>query len=74
MRTAVVIACTMVVVLLAACAGDSEPAHRDTLTQRQRDSLVGHSTLPGARGVRGALGVADSAAARATQLDSAGRP
>lgn len=34
------------------------------VTQRQRDSVIGESALPGAQGVRGALGAADSAAAR----------
>jgi hypothetical protein len=47
---------------------DTEPA----LTQRQRDSAIGASTLPGARGVTRALGVADSAAVRNSRLDSLG--
>ena len=34
------------------------------LTQRQRDSVIGESILPGAQGVRGALEAADTAAAR----------
>lgn len=44
----------------------------DTLTRRQRDSAIGASPLPAARGVRGALEAADSAAARARYLDSIG--
>ena len=60
--------------LLAACSGqggDGTPA--DTLTQRQRDSVIGASRLPGAGGVRGALEASDSAAARRALLDSLSR-
>ena len=39
-------------------------------SERERDSILGASRLPGARGVRGALGVSDSAAARNARLDS----
>lgn len=47
----------------------------DTLTRRERDSLIGESRLPGAQGVRGATRVADSAAARMQRLDSiSGKP
>jgi hypothetical protein len=45
----------------------------DTLTRRERDSLIGESRLPGARGVRGATRIADSAAARMERLDSIAR-
>ena len=65
--------------LLGACAafgvtgcgrGSGSAERRDTITQRQRDSAIGASSLPGARGVRGALGVTDSAARRNAQIDS----
>jgi hypothetical protein len=39
-------------------------------SERERDSILGASRLPGARGVRGALGMSDSAAARNARLDS----
>ena len=54
---------------LGACSSkrsDSAPAR----SQRERDSILGASQLPGARGVRGALGAADSAAARNARIDS----
>lgn len=61
--------------LAAACAGpESGGNRRDTMTQRQRDSVLGRSGLPGAAGVTKALGAADSAKARQAQLDSALRP
>jgi hypothetical protein len=62
--------------LLAGCAGgesEGAGASADSITRRQRDSIIGESALPGARGVRGALEASDAAAARAAALDSAGR-
>ncbi|MFQ5678370.1 MAG: hypothetical protein ACE5HP_02835 [Gemmatimonadota bacterium] len=53
-------------------AGNAADAARDTLTRRQKDSILGESPLPGARGVRGALRAADSVNARYRRLDSLG--
>jgi hypothetical protein len=39
-------------------------------SERERDSVLGASQLPGARVVRGALGASDSAAAQNARLDS----
>jgi hypothetical protein len=59
------------VMLLTACgSGDGGASSADTLTRRQRDSIIGESGLPGAQGVRGALEAADSAAARRAREDS----
>ena len=55
-----------VLLVLAACS--SKP--KGTLTQRERDSIIGASKLPNAAGVRGALKVSDSAAARRRLEDS----
>ena len=59
-------------VLLIACAKPAPPksAVADTLTRRQKDSVLGASRLPGARGIRGALSAQDSAAARNARVDS----
>jgi hypothetical protein len=54
--------------LLAACATKKETAQKPT--ERQVDSAIGNSNLPGAQGVKGAMRVADSAAARQARLDS----
>ena len=62
-----------VLLLTSACgsAGSSDAASaRDSLTQRQKDSLTAQSALPGARGVGGALSAQDTAAARNRVLDS----
>jgi hypothetical protein len=42
----------------------------DTLTRRQRDSVIGASKLPGAQGIGRAQAAQDSAVARNAQLDS----
>jgi len=59
------------VLLAGACRSDSGQAR--PATQRERDSVLGASKLPGAQGVRGALMASDSAAARNARLDSVDR-
>jgi hypothetical protein len=60
------------IVLVASCAApaDQRANNRDTMTQRQRDSVLAQSGLPGAKGVGNALSAADSARARINRLDS----
>ena len=63
-------------VLAAASGACSDPndgtAEQDTLSRRQRDSLVGELPIPGAKGVHRAMEAADSAEARRRMLDSIG--
>lgn len=60
MRTALMLAVT----LLAACGGgDAKQASSDTLTQRQKDSILANSKIPGASGVKRAMTAADSTSA-----------
>lgn len=68
MRIHTVLLCAV----LAACAKAQPPktAASDSLTRRQKDSVLGASRLPGARGIRGALSAQDSAAARNARVDS----
>jgi len=54
-----------------ACAPSHQPKAPPP-TERQVDSAIGQSRLPGAAGVRGALRVSDSARARNARLDSLG--
>jgi len=54
---------------LAAC-GRSGTAKQPPLTERQKDSVIGASKLPGAAGVRGALRAVDSQNARNARYDS----
>ena len=57
---------TLVALFAVACAG-RKPSPR---TERERDSTIAQSRLPGAAGVKAALKVSDSAAARRARLDS----
>jgi len=59
-------------IAVAGCAKDESDARRN-LTQREKDSILGASQIPGARAVKKALTSADSAAARQARLDSAER-
>lgn len=66
--------CAAALAGLAGCSGSGSPddgaASADSLTQRQRDSIVGASGLPGSRGVQRGLEASDAAAARAAAMDS----
>ena len=58
---------------LAACGGESadkQAAARDTLTQRQKDSILAKSSIPGASNVGRAMRAADSTSAGAHRVDS----
>jgi hypothetical protein len=63
-----------ILIAVAGCASESGGNRRDTMTQRQRDSVLSTTGLPGAQGVAKALNAADSAKARQARLDSASRP
>jgi hypothetical protein len=63
----------LVLLLCAACSGEPQPdapAARDTLTREQRDSVIGASSLPGARSVQRAIDARDTANARGAAMDS----
>jgi hypothetical protein len=63
---------TLIVMFVVAAGCTASKDERAASTQRERDSVIGASKLPGAGGVRGALRAADSAAARNARRDSAG--
>ena len=62
--------------IIAACSNTPQQAanDRDTMTRRQKDSVLAQSGLPGAAGVGMALKTADSLKAKQAALDSASRP
>ena len=62
------------VLLLVACGsgGGSQRQAGDTLTERQRDSMLSQSRIPGASGVGKAMNAADSASARVRAADTIG--
>ena len=60
------------VLALAACDAGEERDSSSAPTQRQADSALGASGLPGARAITGAMNANDSAAARNARNDSLG--
>lgn len=73
MKKLVYLAGLSLAALIAGC-GDSnaKPANnRDTMTQRQKDSVFGQSAVPGASAVTKALRAADSLNAIRKRQDSA---
>ncbi len=60
--------------VIAACGGGqsrpSRAAAQDTLTERQRDSILAHSRIPGASAVGRAMSAADSTSARVRAADT----
>jgi hypothetical protein len=61
----------VLVMLSSGCEFNGREPH--SRSERERDSILGESELPGAAGVRGALEASDSARWRSTQYDSIGR-
>lgn len=65
---------TLVVLAGVACSGQRANSNaargQDTLTERQRDSVLARSRIPGASGVGKAMRVADSTSARVRASDS----
>jgi len=60
-----------VLIVLFGCTEDSsDKASKKKLTQRQRDSVLSESKLPGAKTVGKAIEVSDTASARSKRLDS----
>ena len=71
MRRFPLVASLALVALVAACAKDDDNTTKRELTQREKDSILGASQIPGAKAVNRAMTSADSATARALRLDSA---
>ena len=61
--------------VLASCGSDKpdQTVNRDTLTQRQKDSILANSKIPGARAVGNAMRAADSTSARVLRADTVAR-
>ena len=61
---------SIVLIVVGCSSNDTAANDRDTMTQRQRDSVLAQSGIPGAAGVGKALSAADSLRARNARLDS----
>ncbi len=68
-RTWIVAAAVLCVVACGQSAGDTANS-ADTLTRRQKDSLIATMPIPGARGVGRALDAQDRSRERSDALDS----
>jgi hypothetical protein len=64
----------LAVLAVGGCAQRDEPRPAERKTERERDSVLGASKIPGAGGVGAALRVSDSATARRAREDSASQP
>lgn len=63
----------LIVALAAACSGSGQSANkvnRDTLTERQSDSILAKSSIPGASAVDKAMKAADTTSSRVRGSDS----
>lgn len=70
------LALSVILVVCAGCSGaktKESAAEGDSLTERQRDSILAQSRIPGASGVGAALRAADSTNARIHATDSVSR-
>lgn len=55
---------------MLACGSGKSGQAADTLTERQKDSILANSKIPGARGVGSALRASDSVGAHVQRADS----
>jgi hypothetical protein len=62
-KRGIALAGAVLALAFAGCTKD-EPENRPALTQREKDSILGGSTIPGAKAVKKSMTVADSVAAR----------
>jgi len=60
----------LVSLTVSSCHADDPESARAAQSQRERDSTIGASRLPGAHGVSGAIRVADSSTVRRAREDS----
>jgi hypothetical protein len=66
----------IIFLLVTACGGSDksrQTVDRDTLTQRQKDSILANSKIPNARAVGRAMNAADSMSARIRSSDTVAR-
>jgi hypothetical protein len=65
-----------ITLLLVACGSSDksgQTVNRDTLTERQKDSILANSKIPNARAVGSAMKAADSTSAGIQRADSVAR-
>ena len=68
-KRAIALAGAVLTLALVGCGKDDESAEtKPVLTQREKDSILANSTIPGARAVKKSMTVADSATARQQRM------
>jgi hypothetical protein len=67
----VLLGAALLSVALIACDDGKTEETRSTMTQREKDSTLANSQIPGAKAVKKAFITADSATARQNRIDSA---
>jgi hypothetical protein len=73
MKGFIVVCAVAFAAFAAGACGEDGPDKRAGLTQREKDSILGQSQIPGAKAVKTGMTNADSASARQARLDSAER-
>lgn len=69
MRFILALALIGLLVFLTGCSGRPGEADRRPLTERQQDSTLAETRLPGAGAIKTSYALSDSAAARADRLE-----
>jgi hypothetical protein len=67
-KRGIALAGAVLTLALAACGKDESAENKPALTQREKDSILANSTIPGARAVKKSMTVADSATARQQRM------
>ena len=70
-KLGVVLGGALFLLALAACGQQDTQQSSTTRTEREKDSILAGSQIPGAKAVKKTMTVADSAAARGLRIDSA---
>ncbi len=69
-KRGIVLGGTLLSLALVACAKDDTVQSSSTRTEREKDSILAGSQIPGAKAVKKTMTVADSAAARQARIDT----
>jgi outer membrane lipoprotein SlyB len=69
-RGTVIVSALISLAMLGCAKDDSTQSETTTRTQREKDSILAGSTIPGAKAVKKTMTVADSVAARQARIDS----
>ena len=60
----------VVLFLVSGCSGNSEESSRRTLSQRERDSILAETKLPGSSAIKKGYALSDSAHVRADRMEN----